>query len=71
MWYAFAEASRDAVRQELKLLDHPIWSSRPYSRFIFDPVRLIEVVDYINGNPPKHGLPAQSWSFVKGDVYRK
>ena len=65
IWRAFAEESR----KQLCLLaeipgDHPVWSERPYKVFLYTPEDVERVINYIEENPEKEGLPAQSWDFI-------
>jgi hypothetical protein len=66
MWHKLAQSARDRLRLFADVHDdHPVWSDRPYKVFLYAPDDVWRVVRYIEGNPAKHGLPAQSWPFVR------
>ena len=44
---------------------HPVWSSRPYVKFLYAPDHVRRCISYIEQNPPKEGLPLQHHPFVK------
>lgn len=44
--------------------DHPVWSNRPYKRFLYMPDDVRGVVAYIEKNPVKEGLPPRRYEFV-------
>ena len=64
MWIHFAEASRDAIRSMMNVPDHPVWSSRPYAVYEYNPPDVQRVNKYIFGNPEKEHLAPQTWDFV-------
>jgi REP element-mobilizing transposase RayT len=66
MWRALADSALQRLRDE-KLIppDHPLWSQRPYKRFVYTPAEVRKQIAYIEGNPPKERLAPQTWAFVK------
>ena len=65
MWRHFAEASRDRLRLLADMPgDHPVWSNRPYKVFLYTPESVQQRVTYVQGNPAKERLLAQSWPFT-------
>jgi REP element-mobilizing transposase RayT len=67
MWEVLTEVTREALRRvRPELAVHPIWSERPYSVYLYTPDDIRRTIDYVNGNPRKHGLPKQTWDFVRG-----
>ena len=59
------ENSRQALsKRQLLPAYHPLWSSSPCVIYKDTPEAIRAAVDYVAGNPPKHGLPPQSWGFV-------
>ncbi len=59
-------ASRAALREhELRPPDHPVWGGPGWKVFQDHPDDIRRTIPYIEGNPIKIGLPAQSWAFVK------
>jgi hypothetical protein len=45
--------------------DHPVWGGPGWKVFQYTQADMRRIVDYIRGNPRKHGLPDQIWDFVK------
>jgi REP element-mobilizing transposase RayT len=41
------------------------WAEGGWERYLNNAVEIDDVVQYVNGNPEKHGLPRQDWPFVK------
>ncbi|HEX4132139.1 MAG TPA: hypothetical protein VHZ24_19065 [Pirellulales bacterium] len=65
IWRDFAENLRTALlRFDDVPGEHRIWSNRPYAVFLYAPDDVRRVKKYIEENPAKSGLPAQSWAFV-------
>jgi len=76
IWRAFADASASALRGAVDVSsnplrrfaecpdDHPVWSNRPYKVFLKSTDDVRRVVAYIEQNPAKEGLAAQSWPFI-------
>jgi hypothetical protein len=65
-WGAFADGAREALRAAgLCAPDHPVWSLRPYTVFLNQPIEVHGRVDYIGKNPEKEGLARQDWEFVR------
>jgi REP element-mobilizing transposase RayT len=61
---------QDASRLELqrtidRYAGHPVWGGEGWKVFLDSPDDIRRTVRYIEGNPPRHGLPAQQWPFVK------
>jgi hypothetical protein len=66
MWDVFAGSAREALRAFNDVgNEHPVWSTRPYVVFVYDPPGVESRVDYIRKNPEKEGLPPQSYPFVQ------
>ncbi len=40
------------------------WAEGGWERYLNDDIGIAETSQYVNENPPKHGLPAQNWKFV-------
>jgi REP element-mobilizing transposase RayT len=40
------------------------WAKGGWKRYLNDNAEIEDAVDYVNGNPRKHGLADQRWSFV-------
>src|ERR1700722_1856325 len=59
MWTHFATASRPAISE-----NHPVWSARPYKVFMYEPDDVRSRIQYVENNPIKEGLPAQTYPFV-------
>ncbi len=65
MWNSFAAATADAVRSHADVhAQHPVWSARPYKVFLYNPEDARRVVEYIEQNPDREGLPRQAHPFV-------
>lgn len=67
IWDHFAEA----IRQRLRLRfpteicpQHSVISARPYKVFLYRPDEVWDRIGYIDENPLKENLPAQTWEFV-------
>lgn len=43
---------------------HPVWTRGGWKTFLSTPHDVMQKVRYVENNPPKEGLPRQSWSFV-------
>ena len=43
---------------------HTPWAEGGWERYLNSDVDIIDTSQYVNGNPPKHGMPAQNWRFV-------
>lgn len=41
-----------------------VWAGKGWKVFLFDEADVERAIAYVEGNPVKDGLPAQSWSFV-------
>lgn len=66
MWNAIADATRQPLVNSAKLDPaHPVWAERPYKVFLCTPERVRDCIRYVEQNPVKEGLPAQSFPFVK------
>jgi len=66
MWELLTDATRKAlleVRPDIPV--HPVWAERPYSVYLHTPDEVWRAIEYIRGNPRKHGLPDQRWDFVR------
>jgi hypothetical protein len=55
---------QSATCQQLGL-DPPIWTHGGWKAFLDTPEHVRSVIRYIEGNPPKQGMPAQVWPFVR------
>ncbi len=65
IWRALAEEAGTSLRRFADVSDdHPIWSNRPYKVYLKTSHDVKRVVAYIEQNPVKEELAAQSWSFV-------
>jgi hypothetical protein len=67
MFEHLAASARDAlVSCPLLRLDatHPVISQRPYAVYCYSPDDIRRCIAYINANPAKERLPAQSHAFV-------
>ncbi|HWL92823.1 MAG TPA: hypothetical protein VNT79_04760 [Phycisphaerae bacterium] len=65
IWHQFADESCASLRdQRLIPNEHPLWSARPSKVFLHTPDDIYRIVRYINNNPMKEKLPAQTWNFV-------
>lgn len=65
MWEKFAEETRNKLRVFADVDDdHPVWSTRPFKVFLYTPEDVRRVIRYIEQNPEKEGLAAQTWEFV-------
>lgn len=65
MWRRLAEESSRVLRLFAGVgAGHPVWSKRPYKVFLYDRGEVARVIDYIENNPVKEGLPKQTWPFV-------
>ncbi len=66
IWSSIADYTRRALQAFDDLgAEHPIWSARPYAVFCYTPDDIRSRIKYINDNPPREGLPPQTWPFVK------
>lgn len=66
IWKRFAYKSREVIRSFGDVPNgHPIWSLRPYARFLHTPEEVWSVVKYIERNPIKEGLARQIWPIVQ------
>jgi REP element-mobilizing transposase RayT len=66
IWNYLAAASSDSLRRTRAVpIDHPIWSHRIYKVFLYTPFDVCDRIRYVNENPLKEGLAAQSWVFVQ------
>ncbi len=45
--------------------DHPVWSGRPYKRFLDTPKAAARTIRYVEDNPGKSRLPRQTYDFVR------
>jgi REP element-mobilizing transposase RayT len=65
MWNLLVDESRLRLRTLSDVgADHPVWAERPYKVFLYTPDDVRRIIDYIQNNPIKEGLPRQSWPFV-------
>jgi len=65
IWRALAEEAGTSLRRFADVSDdHPFWSNRPYKVYLKTSHDVKRVVAYVEQNPPKERIPAQSWSFV-------
>lgn len=64
IWMKFAIAARDAIRSLVNIPYHPVWSSRPYGVYQYNPLDVRRVNKYIFDNPKKEGLSAQIYLWV-------
>lgn len=65
VWLDVAEATRARACLFADVPDdHPVWSERPYSVFLYTPDDVRRVNRYIEQNPEKEGLAPQLWPFV-------
>ena len=66
MWFEFAHAMQEAMRKFDDVDDdHPVWSDRPYSVFLYTPDDVDGRIDYVNDNFEKHRLPREIYPFVR------
>ena len=60
------DASRQALLQAGRHTgDHPVWGGKGWKGFLFSQADMHRTIAYIEENPVKANLPAQSWPFVK------
>lgn len=65
MWEQMAIGAREALRAAgLAPQDHPVWSNRPYVVFKRSVREVESAIEYIRGNPKKHGLAPQVHEWV-------
>ena len=65
MWHKLAEGTAARILTFASVPDgHPVWSARPYKVFLYSPADVRRIIDYIERNPVKEGLPPQQWPFV-------
>ncbi|HYE21623.1 MAG TPA: hypothetical protein VEA69_24470 [Tepidisphaeraceae bacterium] len=65
MWERATVATREAIRADRpQLTGHRIWAERPFAVYLTSPEDIRRTIGYVEGNPAKHGLPAQTWDFV-------
>ena len=58
--------SREAVlRLGERIADHPVWGGPGWKVYLDSRDDIVRTVRYIENNPRKDGLPAQTWPFVK------
>lgn len=63
----FQMASRLRLRNDgLRGFDHPVWGGHGWKVFLDEPQDIWRTVEYVQGNPSKGGLPAQTYPFVSG-----
>lgn len=59
------KASRDLLcTRGLRAITHPVWGGSGWRAYQEDPQDIRRTIRYINDNPRKLRLPAQSWDFV-------
>ncbi len=46
------------------MMEHPIWTSGGWDRFLNSPAAIRGRIRYVENNPEKEGLPRQAWPFV-------
>jgi REP element-mobilizing transposase RayT len=49
----------------LRPADHPVWGGPGWKVFLDSPEDIRRTIKYVEDNPLKMGLPAQTWNFVK------
>jgi hypothetical protein len=67
-WNNIAEGITQRLRHRMAdqiSADHPVISARPYTVLLFTPDEVCTRVRYVQDNPIKEGLPAQSWDCVQ------
>lgn len=65
MWSYLTDVGRKAIRKFADVdPDHEVWTRAPYTVFCYTPDDIEDGIEYIVRNPPKEGLPPQSWPFV-------
>lgn len=61
----FQDSSRLRLRASgLRTDDHPVWGGPGWKVFLDHPDEIRRTIKYIEGNPTKAHLPAQSWPFI-------
>ncbi|HEX2476376.1 MAG TPA: hypothetical protein VHK01_16610 [Lacipirellulaceae bacterium] len=61
----FQDESRDTLLECSAVpLDHPVWTKGGWKVFLDKPDEVWSRIRYVEANPPKEGLPKQSWPFV-------
>ena len=66
IWRNFAEGTRQQLLGNFGIaVDHPVWSDRPYTVFLYSPEDVRTRIRYVEQNPIKEGLGAQRFGFVK------
>jgi hypothetical protein len=66
MWDHLAMAATKSLRAFATIpQNHPIWSTRAHKIYLFTRRDVLVRIPYIQGNPKKHGLPAQDWDFIE------
>lgn len=65
IWDVLAGYGREALRRFPDVgPDHPVWSDRPYTVFLYTPEDVRGRIGYVNSNPMKEGLARQHHPFV-------
>jgi hypothetical protein len=65
IWDVLAHASREALRRLPGIsAEHPIWSDRPYSVFLYREEEIEGRIKYVNDNFTKHGIPKVVYSYI-------
>jgi REP element-mobilizing transposase RayT len=64
------EALQQATRQglidaEIRSPRHPVWGGKGWDVFLNTRANIERIIEYIQKNPLKAGMPAQHWRFVK------
>lgn len=66
MWLRLTDAGREALQRFPDVgPNHPVWSSAPWTTFLFTPADVWDRIGYVERNPMKEGLPPQRWPFVQ------
>jgi REP element-mobilizing transposase RayT len=61
----FQQESRAALLANgIVITDHPVWTKGGWKVFLDTPEEVWSRIRYVESNPPKEGLPTQSWPFV-------
>lgn len=53
------------IKARLRATDHPVWTRCGWKVFLDSPDDVHRTIQYVEHNPIKIGLPAQSWDWVK------
>lgn len=59
------DLSRERLLPGAFPVDHPIWTTGGWKRFLNSPEAVRSVLRYVERNPSELGLPGQDWPFVR------